>query len=100
MSEETPEVETAGEIETAGEVETAGEPVGDGSLKGEIVGDFHLARSTMVEALLAERAGYARRGLADRVAQVDEQLAYHGYQEPPQGGEVPVKARGQRTAKG
>nr|WP_257019202.1 hypothetical protein [Streptomyces sp. TLI_235] len=33
----------------------------------------------MVEALLEERKGYAARGLADRVAQVDEQLALRGY---------------------
>jgi hypothetical protein len=76
------------------------EVTGDGSLKGEIVGDASLARGSMVEALLAERAGYARRGLADRVAQVDEQLAYHSYTEPPVTGEAPAKARGQRTAKG
>jgi hypothetical protein len=32
----------------------------------------------MVAALRVERAGYARRGLDDRVAEVDEQLAYYG----------------------
>ncbi|PBC79896.1 hypothetical protein BX265_4725 [Streptomyces sp. TLI_235] len=37
------------------------------------------AAERMVEALLEERKGYAARGLADRVAQVDEQLALRGY---------------------
>jgi hypothetical protein len=32
----------------------------------------------MVAALRVERAGYARRGMDDRVAEVDEQLAYYG----------------------
>lgn len=36
----------------------------------------------MIAALLRERAGYERRGLADRVAAVDVQLALRGY-EPP-----------------
>lgn len=31
-----------------------------------------------VEALLAERRGYLARGLANRVAQVDAQLAHYG----------------------
>jgi hypothetical protein len=39
----------------------------------------------MVAALLRERVGLVQRGLADRVAQVDEQLALRGY-EPPAGG--------------
>lgn len=38
--------------------------------------------SEQVEALLFERAGYLRRGLPDRVAEVDTQLAAAGYQEP------------------
>ncbi|MER5882714.1 hypothetical protein ABT160_02680 [Streptomyces sp. NPDC001941] len=33
----------------------------------------------MVAALLRERAGYVARGLDDRVAAVDEQLALRGY---------------------
>ena len=33
---------------------------------------------TEVEALLAEREGYAQRGLAGRVAQVDAVLATYG----------------------
>lgn len=37
-----------------------------------------------VEALLIERDGYIARGRADRVAQVDAQLARHGIEvEPP-----------------
>lgn len=36
----------------------------------------------MVAALLRERAGYVNRGLDDRVAQVDEQLALRGYTPP------------------
>lgn len=35
----------------------------------------------MVDALLAERRGYQLRDQADRVAQVDAQLALRGYQE-------------------
>jgi|GEM_PF-6174708 len=53
-----------------------------------------------IDALLLERAGYARRGLPDRVKQVDAQLALRGYAVPPVSVEdAPVKARGQRTAK-
>lgn len=33
---------------------------------------------SMVAALRRERAGYEARGLTERVAQVDEQLAYYG----------------------
>lgn len=32
-----------------------------------------------VESLLREREGYVRRGLKDRVAQVDAELARHGF---------------------
>ena len=35
-----------------------------------------------VRALLVERQGYEARGLADRAAQVDEQLAARGYAVP------------------
>lgn len=37
----------------------------------------------MIAALLRERAGYKRRGLDDRVRQVDEQLARYGYKPEP-----------------
>ena len=35
---------------------------------------------TTIESLLVEREGYVRRGLPDRVAQVDAELARHGHQ--------------------
>lgn len=40
----------------------------------------------MIAALKRERAGYVARGLEERVAEVDEQLAHYGYegvQDPP-----------------
>jgi len=36
-------------------------------------------RDPYIDALLEERRGYVVRGLDDRVAQVDEQLALRGY---------------------
>ena len=33
----------------------------------------------IIEALLVERAGYVNRKLADRVKQIDDQLAHYGY---------------------
>jgi hypothetical protein len=55
----------------------------------------------MVAALLREREGYVRRGLPDRVAQVDEQLAHYGYA-PQAADTVPPEGRtaeaGQVTA--
>jgi hypothetical protein len=58
----------------------------------------------MVAALLREREGYVSRGMDDRVAQVDEQLALRGHTPPSQesapAGDVtrstPPKARRQR----
>jgi hypothetical protein len=41
--------------------------------------DAVAAKDGMVRALLVERGGYVRRGLPERVAQVDEQLRAHGY---------------------
>ncbi|MET8172844.1 hypothetical protein [Streptomyces clavifer] len=38
-----------------------------------------MTEDPMVAALLRERAGYATRGMNDRVAQVDEQLALRGH---------------------
>jgi len=38
----------------------------------------------MTAALLRERAGYAARGMTDRVAQVDEQLAHYGADPDPE----------------
>ncbi|MFE2323588.1 hypothetical protein ACFXD5_06640 [Streptomyces sp. NPDC059385] len=46
----------------------------------------------MVAALLREREGYVRRGQDDRVRQVDEQLAYYGY-EPEQADETGPEGR-------
>lgn len=40
----------------------------------------------MTDALLVEREGYVRRGLADRVRQVDEQLALRGWRPGGDGG--------------
>ena len=56
---------------------------------------------TMIAALLREREGLAQRGLSDRVAQVDEQLAVRGYVQdpadpPPASSEQP---KGRRTAR-
>lgn len=41
-----------------------------------------MARS-LVDALLAERAGYANRGLVDRVAQIDAALRELGFESTP-----------------
>lgn len=38
-----------------------------------------MADDRMIAALLRERDGLTRRGLDDRVAQVDEQLKLHGH---------------------
>jgi hypothetical protein len=42
-----------------------------------------MTEDTMIAGLLREREGYVRRDMADRVAQVDEQLALHGYKPAP-----------------
>lgn len=39
--------------------------------------------SALIKALLNERDGYIRRGLKDRVKQVDEVLASLGYKQSP-----------------
>jgi hypothetical protein len=44
-----------------------------------------MTEDTMIAALLRERAGLVQRGLTERVAQVDEQLAHRGY--TPEDGE-------------
>lgn len=64
---------------------------------------------TMIAALLREREGLARRGLPDRVAQVDEQLALRGYVQdpadqspapPPEGPPAPSEQpKGRRSAR-
>lgn len=53
----------------------------------------------MIAALLREREGYVRRGLAGRAKLVDEQLALRGYRDPvkpepdkaPRGRQAPPK---------
>lgn len=45
----------------------------------------------MVAALLRERAGYVNRGMAGRVAAVDEQLTLRGHTPPAEG--TPAKTR-------
>jgi hypothetical protein len=56
----------------------------------------------MIAALLREREGYVRRGLDDRVAQVDEQLAHYGHQPEAEDRTTPPSGRtadsGQVTA--
>lgn len=57
----------------------------------------------MIAALRRERAGYVARGDADRVAQVDRQLAHYGYQPEPDPAQTPPQDPGpvpQRTAEG
>lgn len=49
-----------------------------------------MTSDNMIAALLRERDGYQRRGLDDRVAQVDAQLAFLGYEPDAEPGpEVP-----------
>lgn len=55
---------------------------------------------TMIAALLRERNGYERRGLHDRVRQVDEQLKHHGHkpERATKGGPQGRTASPQQTA--
>ncbi|MGW4476802.1 hypothetical protein ACWENQ_44725 [Nonomuraea sp. NPDC004354] len=41
-----------------------------------------VSKDAMVAALLREREGYVQRGLAERVAEVDEQLKLRGHAPP------------------
>ncbi|MDX2521373.1 hypothetical protein PV355_40595 [Streptomyces stelliscabiei] len=54
----------------------------------------------MIAALLRERDGYQRRGLDDRVRQVDEQLKHYGYTGDPDENDGPQGRIGEtkRTA--
>ncbi|MFM9594032.1 hypothetical protein ACKI1O_32170 [Streptomyces scabiei] len=54
----------------------------------------------MIAALLRERDGYQRRGLDDRVRQVDEQLKHYGYTGDPDENDGPQgrTAKPKRTA--
>lgn len=55
----------------------------------------------MVAALLRERAGYAGRGMTDRVTQVDEQLKLRGVEPPADDKPAPAsrstQPKGRRT---
>ncbi|MFC8201282.1 hypothetical protein ACFUTV_38685 [Streptomyces sp. NPDC057298] len=46
----------------------------------------------MVAALLREREGYVGRGMDDRVAQVDEQLALRGHKLAGKSGQSPTRS--------
>lgn len=62
-----------------------------------------MSNENTIAALLIERAGYERRGLADRVKAVDASLVAAGYEAPrPQrdASVSPTEARGRRTTKG
>ena len=56
----------------------------------------------MIAALLREREGYKRRGLDDRVRQVDEQLQHYGHKPEPDESDGPQgrTAPPQQTAAG
>lgn len=54
---------------------------------------------SQIDALLLERAGYERRNLPDRVAQVDAALKAAGYEAPRGSDDAPAASRGRRTAK-
>jgi hypothetical protein len=43
-----------------------------------------MTNDPMIAALLRERDGYVKRGMDDRAALVDEQLALRGHQKPAQ----------------
>lgn len=47
-----------------------------------------MSNDRMIAALLRERDGCERRGLDERVAQIDDQLAAHGY--VPEGESAPA----------
>lgn len=62
-----------------------------------------MTEDTMIAALLREREGLVQRGLTERVAQVDEQLASRGHTPPadeksavPVSRSTPPKGRRQR----
>lgn len=50
-------------------------------------------RELWIGALLRERAGSARGGNTDHVAQIDARLAELGYVEPPQQATAPPKQK-------
>lgn len=50
----------------------------------------------MIRALLEERAGLARQGLDDRVAQVDAELSRLGHSEPREAKQEPKRTAAAR----
>lgn len=52
----------------------------------------------MIAALLRERAGYLARGLRDRVAEVDDQLAARGHPPGERGTDAAAEGREQSGA--
>jgi hypothetical protein len=60
-----------------------------------------MADDARVEALLRERAGYVRRGLPGRAAEVDAQLEAAGYTPPAEAPvDAPVEEAGGGSARG
>lgn len=56
-----------------------------------------MTEDTMTAALLREREGLVQRGLTERVAQVDEQLAHRGYKPPADEKPAPAKESSRST---
>ena len=54
---------------------------------------------SQIDALLIERAGYVRRGLTERIEQVDAALRAAGYVEPKRADDAPAPAARKRTTK-
>lgn len=59
-----------------------------------------VSRDTMVAALLREREGYVRRGLHERVAEVDEQLRIRDHTPPKDGPPAKQEVTGEQTPRG
>lgn len=55
-----------------------------------------MSSQDMIRALLEERAGLARQGLADRVAQVDAELSRLGHAQEPREATVEPKRTASR----
>jgi hypothetical protein len=51
----------------------------------------------MVAALLEERRGYVQRGDKKRIADVDEQLKLHGYEDPEAKKQPPKERAGRES---
>jgi hypothetical protein len=60
-------------------VRTASNPLAPARITS--VADTVEPKKAYIAALLRERAGYEQRGLTDRVADVDAELARHGHEE-------------------